>query len=356
MNNYRETRTLLVIGSLLLIPALYAQQDRQFDPNFTNRATLSLRCGMNISGKFKGVGSSFTSGTPLAAGRRTPNGAAYNYDNGYVLHDISGNYGGQSWYWGYDNASQVNAGANTIAFNHTVATGLPSENCADGSFSVGGELAYDYQLGVIENWHHLRYGLEGALNYLPIKFNSGGSSDASLSQRTDTYNYTPGTTPPTAPYQGSYGGPGFVINVPATSSTTTTIPGATFLAQEHFDARLWGLRLGPYAEMPLCRKLDLFLSGGFAAGLLDANASWKEILTIPGGSTLAASGGGHDASVLCGLYLGVDVAYQLTERWSVEAGVQYQYLGTYDHNFGGRVAELDLSKTFFVQFGIGYSF
>ena len=322
----------------------------------TNRFTLSARFGLNISGKFKGVGRSFGSGTPLSAGRHTPNGDAYNYDNGYVLTDNSGNYGGQSWYWGYDKASQVNAGANTIAFNHTVATGLPSENSGDNSPYVGAELTYDYELGVKEDWHHLRYGLEGAVNFLPIEFNSGGRYNATLSRQTDTYNYMPGTTPPTAPYQGSYGGPGFVINVPPVSSTTV-VPGATFLAQQHFDANLWGFRLGPYAELPVSEKLDLFLTGGVAVGLLEGNASWKETLMLPGGAgSLTASGSGGDFSMLCGYYLGLNAAYQFTERWSVEAGVQYQNLGTYDHNFGGRMMQLDLSKSVFLTIGLGYRF
>ncbi len=323
----------------------------------TNRFTLSARFGLNISGKFKGVGSSFSSGTPLSAGRQTAQGDAYNYDNGYVLTDISGNAGGQSWYWGYDNASQVNSGANTIAFNHTAATGLPSQNSGDDSTSVGAELAYDHELGVREDWHHLRYGLEGAFNYMPIEFSSGGVFNATLSQRTDTYSYASGTTPPSAPYQGSFGGPGFVINVPAVSSTVALIPGASFIAQQHFDANLWGFRFGPYIEYPLSEKLDIFLTGGLALGLIDGNASWKEVLTLPGGAgSLTAAGSGSDISLLYGYYIGLNAGYQLTERWGVEAGLQFQDLGTYDHNFGGRMAELDLSKSLFIHAGIGYSF
>ena len=233
---------------------------------------------------------------------------------------------------------------------------MPSENSGDNSPYVGAELTYDYELGVKEDWHHLRYGLEGAVNFLPIEFNSGGRYNATLSRQTDTYSYTPGTTPPTAPYQGSYGGPGFVINVPPVSSTTV-VPGATFLAQQHFDANLWGFRLGPYAELPVSEKLDLFLTGGVAMGLLEGNASWKETLMLPGGAgSLTASGSGGDFSMLCGYYLGLNAAYQFTERWSVEAGMQYQNLGTYDHNFGGRMMQLDLSKSVFLTIGLGYRF
>ena len=132
MNRNRIAWPLPVIGSLVLATAAAAEQDWQTNSVTTNRLSLSLRLGLNISGKFKGVGRSFSSGTPLSAGRHTPNGDPVQLRQRlHVLTDNSGNYGGQSWYWGYDNASQVNASANTIAFNHTVATGLPSENSGD---------------------------------------------------------------------------------------------------------------------------------------------------------------------------------------------------------------------------------
>ncbi len=352
-----------VSGVLLFATAVSAEQDLQTYLDSTNRVTLSLRFGLNITGKFKGVGSSFGSGVPLAAGRHTPNGDAYNYDNGYVLTDISGNAGGQSWYWGYDSSSQVNAGANTIALDRTVAVGMPGENSGDDSPYVGAELTYDYELGVKENWHHLRYGLEAAVNFMPISFSSGGLFNAMLSRQTDTYGYTPGTTPPgynqpgELPYQGTFQGPNFVINVPPINSSTTLVPGATFLAQQHFDANLWGFRLGPYLEYPLNDKWSLHLSGGLAVGLIDANASWKETLNLPGGAgSITTSGGGSDVDLLWGYYVGLEAAYQINKDWGLEAGVQFQDLGTYSHNFGGRVAELDLSQSIFVHVGISYSF
>src|SRR5436190_316861 len=81
----------------------------------TNRLSASVRFGLNISAKFRGnVGT-----VPPGAPRTTPDGNPYNYDDGYVLPDVSGGAGGQTWNWGYDNsASQISGGgafpANTI--------------------------------------------------------------------------------------------------------------------------------------------------------------------------------------------------------------------------------------------------
>lgn len=55
-----------------------------------------------------------------------------------------------------------------------------------------------------------------------------------VSRLTDTYPFTPGTTPPIAPptYQGSYDGPEFVIGATPTNSTTLFVPnGATITGQ-----------------------------------------------------------------------------------------------------------------------------
>ena len=91
--------------------------------------------------------------------------------------------------------------------------------------------------------------------------------------------------------------------------------------------------------------------------MLDSTASWKETLTLPGGGgSTSVSGHGDDLRVLWGFYIGLNAAYQISERWGVEAGVQFQDLGTYNHNFGGRTVELDLSGSVFIHAGISYSF
>jgi len=75
-----------VSGALLLATAVSAEQDLQTYLNSTNRVTLSLRYGMNITGRFRGPASiKFPTSFPVAGNRHTPNGDLYNYDDGYVL-------------------------------------------------------------------------------------------------------------------------------------------------------------------------------------------------------------------------------------------------------------------------------
>ena len=365
MNKNQQLWLLPVAGSFLLAAAAHGQTapaplERADYLDSTNRLTGSLRFGLNITGKFLNPGGGLNPHSSGANGRRTPDGAAYNYDNGYVLKD-SGSADGRTWNWGYDSKNQVNANPsfpNSIDFQRTLAPGLPGENSTDTP-SVGAEVTYDYELGVKEDWHHLRYGVELAANYMPFSFSSSGSYG--IATRTDTFAYTPGTTPPTAtpgqPYQGGFGGPGFVLGSKPVSSSTVPVPGATLTANDSFNASLWGFRLGPYVESPLTEKLSLHLTGGLAVGLVDANASWKETLTLPGGGgSTTTSGGGNDTSLLWGYYVGLDATYRFNDHWGADAGVQFQDLGTYSHDFGGRTAQLDLSQSVFFEVGVSYSF
>jgi hypothetical protein len=310
----------------------------------TNRVSLSLRFGLNINAKFKGVGGSLN---PAAKG-------AGQYDDGYVLTDVSGNAGGQTWNWGYDNASQVNTGNNTVAFNRTTAAaGNSSSNGEYDSTDPGFELAYDRQLGVKEDWHNMRYGIEGAFNYQPISIHN--NSSYAVSQQTDVYGYTAGTTPPSAPYQGSFNGPGFVINSTPSSSTSAMI--GTVSVADNFDANLWGFRLGPYVEFPFGKQQQFTLSAsvGLAVGLLDAHESWNQTVTI-GASSTTTKGGGNNFDELWGGYASLNADYQLNKYWGVIGGVQFQDLGTYNHSFNGRQVSLDLSQSVFLLAGVSFNF
>jgi hypothetical protein len=204
----------------------------------------------------------------------------------------------------------------------------------------------------------MRYGVEGALNYMPISMENNGSYNVSVT--TDTYSFggIPGQTPVPG-HQGLYNGNPYdpvLVWSPRPIPPSMTTPGGTLLTQNHFDADLWGGRLGPYVEFPLGKKLDLRLSAGLAVGLLDGSSSWQEKLSLNGNNLGSLSGSGDNFDVLWGYYASLNATWQINHRWGVAGGVQYQDLGTYSHNFAGRGVELDLSRTLFVELGVSYSF
>jgi hypothetical protein len=360
MKNHAFHWTLPLTGIVLFGAAASAEQDQNDDWISTNRITLSFRYGLNIKTKFSGIGSSFTSGSMYGSGRRTPNGDPYNYDNGYVLTDSTGNALNLTTYWGYDNtAAQYNPGAGTVAFQRTTAAGNNGAVSSSGDKSYPGfEIAYDRELFVKDDWHNMRFGLEAAFNYMNISLDNTSSFGTTVATTTDTYQL-PGTTPPGAPFQGTFdGSPGgySLLGVPRISTLPGLPAGATVLSQDHFDADLWGGRLGPYVELPLSRKLFLRASGGLAVGFLSGNESWTQTVTPTSGSPVTNSGGGDTTDTLWGYYASLDATWQMNRRWALEGAVQFQDLGKFNHTFEGRQVELDLSNSLFLLLGISYSF
>lgn len=345
------------LATVLLAPAAQAQ------PTTANGLTLSARLGFNISARFQGSASGLPELAPI---RTTPNGDAYNYDDGYVLTDSSGNYGGQTWYWGYDNSAAYPGGQISDGIDFPNNSILLSRSTADGSFSSpsmeddpipGVELNYSRWLG---QWGKASYGLEIAANWQTLSMSDRSTFYGNARRITDAYSFTPGTTPPTSspnsPYQGGYGDEGFLLGDTPISSTTSLVPGgSTISGKRQFEADLWGFRLGPYLSFPLTEKLKLSISGGLAVGFLDSQASWSDTITVAGKSVLS-TGSGNDFGILWGGVAAANLSWDFNDRWSAIAGVQYQYLGTYEADFGKRSVEVDLSQSFFLQLGASYRF
>ncbi len=347
----RNSIILAAVTAVLLAPLAVAAQSNPI----TNRLSFSARFGLNISAKFSGA-------APIAVPtptRTAPNGENYNYDDGYILPDISGSGDGYTWYVGYDNsASQVNAQDNTILLSRSSGLATLRSPSMDDAPSLGAELNYARELGRNE---HVRFGFEAAANYLNIGMSARGAYSLRGSVTNDAYAYFEGTTPPAAtpddPYQGSYEGPNFVVGTTPVSSTTTSGTVGTVTGGRSLDADLWGGRLGPYLEYDLNSDITVGLSGGLAVGWLNTSVAWNETVTFIGGGTLPPDvGSGSDNELLWGFYVAANVNWRLSERWSAVGSFQYQNLGTYEHTFGTRKAELDLSQSLFVTVGLSYNF
>ncbi len=336
----------------VLIPG--GQPTEQVVTNGLNRLGLSVRMGYNINARFRSTG-----GTTLhASGSKTPHGDPFNYDDGYVLTDSSGSAHNQTWYWGYNNLSQINADNSVTMHRHTLAANPASGGAGVDSddLSTGLELTYNRELGRIGK---LRYGIEGAVNYLNIFFHNGSVSSGAVTETADTFYPAPLTTIPTnsLPYRGNFTGPNFVItNIPLTS-ITTGLPGTTAVNNRHeFNADIFGFRLGPYLEYPLVTNLDLSISGGLAVSLVDDTATWTQTAFLPGFGTLGASGGGDRLDLMWGYYLRANLGWQFSQRWSLNGGIQYQDVGQLHHQYGSQAVDLDLSKSLFFTGGIAYRF
>jgi hypothetical protein len=350
MNRTPSTSFLLSLSGLL---CCWHAPAGESSTNSLNRLTLSGRAAFGLSASF----GSLPAGSFSSATRFTPNGDPYNYDNGYVLTDSSGNLGGQTSYWGYDDPSQISGNTILMSRSAAVSGGGSGDAVADSNPNYGGELLFSRQLGTFKE---VRYGLEAGLSYLNISLKDHSPYQEQVSSVTDAYAFTPGTTPPATPpaYQGPYSGPGFLIGSTPVSSSSSLLGSVAVSGSRKYDADLFGFRLGPYVEFSLFNlpQLTMSLGGGFAAGWVSASASWSESAALPGGGTLNSSGSGSDSSFLIGGYLGGQVSYYFSRSWSAVAGVQYQKLGSIEQNMGGRKVDVDFSQTVFISLGVGYSF
>jgi len=93
-----KVTTLLLTGISLFcdVPSLHADDTSWLD---TDRIALGYRVGFNISAKFRNLGSA-----PLA---NNPSVTGLSYQDGFVGTDNTGNAGGLTSFWGYENANQV---------------------------------------------------------------------------------------------------------------------------------------------------------------------------------------------------------------------------------------------------------
>src|SRR6266436_27881 len=275
---------LVLVFAISLLPILGKADDD------TNRLTFSARFGFNISARFKPIPAPIQPSVPRIA----PDGQPFNYDDGYVHTDVSGNFGGQTWNWGYDNSSRQVVG-NTVEMSRTTSGGNVPTSILDSDTGYGFELAYARQLGTKGK---LRFGVEAAVNYLSLSLEDHNTFSVNGTRQVDAYPFTPGTTPPEAtpgnPYQGSFNGPGFVIDTNFTSRTEPVALG-TGNGSHRLDADVWGFRLGPYAELPIGRDFRVSLGAGLALGVVNADVFWKETV-----GTASLSGSGHNEDLLVG--------------------------------------------------------
>lgn len=335
--------TVCLCGAACLAAHAQVDDDLELAPT-KNRLMVGARFGFSINARI-----SNNSTAPLAR--------PY-YDDGYVAKDSSGNAGGKTWNWGYDNASQI-VGGN---FEFHSATS-PRDNTTDefsDSPHPGVELGYARELGRLKVGRNtaLRWGAAAWFGTSDVNLNFRNNVSGTVTRNLDRYAIG-AILPPGAPYYGSYDGPGPMIGGTPVSSGTDTLP-----LTSHFDAKIDGLvyggRLGPYAELPLGKRFTLQGSAGLAIMATDFELSYTESFTINGGAattpppTRRASE--SSGEIMVGFYGNLAVAYQFSEALSFYVGGQYQHLGETSASAGTKTATIDLGNTMEVIAGIKFEF
>lgn len=297
-----------------------------------NRFGLAYRFGMNIKASFKNVG------VPLVT---PPDPARSVYNDGYIGVDASGNLGGETMFWGYRRGSQVFG--NSVVMSASTPGDIASVGGSDPQHGL--ELSYNREFGLLGQ---CPWGLEMAFGYTDLAFrNTSTLMGGPLA--VDSYALPPGSfPPPVAPHDNGANAPG-----PTIYDTPARLPVSI---ASRLNASLYGLRLGPYLDVPLGSRAFFTLSAGLALAIVQSDYSFQQSFVAPTGGAVVSSAAGSRSELLPGGFIAANLSYRLTKSLSAHVGAQYQNTGTFSQTLADKQAEIDLSQGVFVTAGVGWEF
>jgi hypothetical protein len=174
---------LKIISSLLVLAAPAARaQDSTPDAESPNRFGLNYRMGFNTPVNFKNLGG-FTMPTRL-----TPDGAPYNYSDGYVYQSAFTGAPNLTWNWGYDAApapyKQYTLGDPNVIFHQFTSPANASSTGNDDNPQSNFELTYNRELLRGKGW---RAGLEAAAGYGQVSVHDSRPLAGNVNVTSDAY-------------------------------------------------------------------------------------------------------------------------------------------------------------------------
>lgn len=283
------------------------------------------------------------------------------YDDGYVRQDAGTSLDGTTWYWGYDNASQVQG--DELVYH---ATGFQSIRGGFSSAPNAGPASKDTLDGVAP---HLQFDARSPHSIGPFRigFSAGmdfmkadqslAFSNFSATQTRDDYRLDyedrydlQGVIPPQAPYAGVIGGAGPLIdNLPAIRTITPVLlftDTATFGNQVHssFEVEALSFTFGPTLSMKQ-GPFEFAFSGGVIVNLYDWSARQSETLGAisAAGTTRIATWQESDSGtkVRPGFYAQAEAGYALNEQLGIGGFLRLDAAGEFRAQAGPTVYKID---------------
>lgn len=298
--------------------------------------------GLNISGNFH------LNGNFAVAGNNPSKGI---YDDGYVRVDQTGNAGGLTSFWGYNNSSQYNASAQTLTMHAVTGYSAQDSANADTGISGGFDLAYGANYWY---WKHARVGWELGFDLLPVAIHDTQPLSTRVNQSTYIFS-TGGLILPESPYQGGSSGVGPLLPGTAISTNSASGISATANGSRSLNAIIYSVRLGPSFDWDLGSHVDMSLSAGPVLGVVSGEYSFNENINT-GGITAHNHGSFDNVGIQYGGYFNATFMYHLTQSVDFFAGAQFTTMNDYSISAPGRSARLDLGGQVYVTAGISWPF
>jgi hypothetical protein len=327
-----------------------------------NQVRVSARLGYNISAHLENVGVSAGQTFPQPPPPKDPSrhfesATGVSYQDGYVGIDESGNAPlpgetqGRTFYWGYARPDQIadlnhDGIADTLLLSHSTSGTLLEDFKNDPQ--AGLEVSYARQLGQRES---STYGIETSFTYTSLDLRAHGIADPRV-LGVDAFSLgNPPIVPPVAPYAGPYQLEPF--GAPSIYDTPTHQPVNMVSS---FDASIYGLKVGPYFEFPLAKRLSFALSGGFSLLIADSEFRIQQSVAVASPGIASGTVTGSSLGVLPGAYAAGRLSLMASESVNVFTGLQYESNGHHSQSLAGKRVEIDFWNALYWTFGVSYSF
>ena len=298
------------------------------------------------------------------SGSNIPRGIGdHTYDDGFVNQDPGTSIFGNTWFWGYNNASQIQgsdlvlhaAGAGSSTFSRSSSSSVRHSSWSDDLQGAG-------IFAKVESPELLRLGCVGVSLEFAYSWAQDDSSKTtrdvfqavqttrSITQTgtlEDRYDISGLTVIPGAPYAGTFTGPGPSIpNAPYArsfvgGSQESSVQNAIFSSdvRESFDINLHTLSFGPHFSAQCCKDVRLGLGLGLALNIADWDAQYQETLSVSqnGGKAHVIKKWQVDESgteVLPGFYIEATCEVRLSERLSAYVAGRYDWSDSIQEQVG----------------------
>lgn len=310
---------------------------------------------------------------PNFSGVKASAGASGQYDNGYVLGDITGD-ANTTWNFGYTDNAQLQGG--TLSFQgydlsvttETTRRTLDSDwdESADG---FGGFLKLEspalfdgpgFTLSATAGYSYTRADID----HSGLAFQATQRTEISGGAFIDSYP-TLGAAIPGAPYSGTFNGPGPFISRNATRRYTGGSSGATEIIETDVESRianelnvnLHTLSFGPQINyQPKTSPVRFSASLGLSINIADWEARTEETLRIKDGSKLASWRSENSGTeVLPGFYVEASAELPITAKLCAYAAARYDVSRELHGSTAHSQHTLDISG-FTAQVGISFKF
>lgn len=289
-------------------------------------------------------------------------GQNYFYFNGSVQVDSTGNAGGQTTFFSYNDNAQFD-GVNTLSFNGIAGglSGAGSVKESDVASAGGFQLSASLDLGTLAipsaGGRSAVWGIRVGGQYNRVESQNNQTIAAGITTITDAFNtgVPPFNVPPGAPYVGPFNGPGSFL-LGDTPVRTFGNADATITGGRKLDVHLAMAQFGTYVEIPIAEKFDVMLESGFILALATGSYQFDSSVAVPGGPTQTSNGYERRTRLLPGFYAGVGLTYHLTERLGLQAAARYQFLKEFEMSANGSTASLAFNTAFTLSLSAIYKF